>query len=148
MFKLSHRSLKNLEGVHDDLQKVVHEAIKRTEVDFVVIEGLRSIERQRALYAQGRTVAGDIVTWTMQSEHLTGRAVDLAAWVGGTVSWKEQYYRRIADAMLEASAILQIPIQWGGHFVGRKSGKPRPDSPHFQLHSGFRKRGGVYIEGK
>jgi peptidoglycan L-alanyl-D-glutamate endopeptidase CwlK len=36
----------------------------------------RSAERQRALYAQGRTARGPVVTWTLQSKHIRGRAFD------------------------------------------------------------------------
>jgi peptidoglycan L-alanyl-D-glutamate endopeptidase CwlK len=36
----------------------------------------RSAERQRALYAQGRTAPGPVVTWTLHSKHIRGRAFD------------------------------------------------------------------------
>ena len=45
-FILSRRSLKNLEGVHEDLVMVVQRALEITEVDFTVIEGVRSHEKQ------------------------------------------------------------------------------------------------------
>jgi peptidoglycan L-alanyl-D-glutamate endopeptidase CwlK len=36
----------------------------------------RSYDRQRWLYAQGRTRPGPVVTWTLDSKHLRGRAFD------------------------------------------------------------------------
>jgi len=42
-----------LNGVHPDLVKVVERAIQITTVDFTVLEGLRSPERQKALYEAG-----------------------------------------------------------------------------------------------
>jgi len=36
----------------------------------------RSEERQQELFAQGRTQPGPIVTWTLNSAHVTGRAFD------------------------------------------------------------------------
>ncbi len=39
-------------------------------------EKRRSDERQRELYAQGRTLPGPIVTWTLHSAHVSGRAFD------------------------------------------------------------------------
>ncbi|MET4683227.1 M15 family metallopeptidase [Brevundimonas faecalis] len=48
-FALGARSRANLKGVHPDLVGVVEEAIRLTEVDFAVTEGLRSKERQAAL---------------------------------------------------------------------------------------------------
>ncbi len=52
-FKLGERSLSRLQGVHPDLVKVVKRAIELTTVDFTVLEGLRSVERQRQLYEAG-----------------------------------------------------------------------------------------------
>jgi peptidoglycan L-alanyl-D-glutamate endopeptidase CwlK len=36
----------------------------------------RSAEEQRRLYAQGRTEPGSVVTWTLNSKHITGEAFD------------------------------------------------------------------------
>ena len=46
-FVFSKRSLRNLEGVHPDLVRVVRRALELTEVDFVVVEGIRTEEKQR-----------------------------------------------------------------------------------------------------
>ena len=119
-FKLSQRSLDNLKCVHPDLVALVKEAIKITEVDFAVIEGLRTIERQKQLIAQGASK-------TMRSRHLTGHAVDLAAYVAGGITWKPQFYKPIAKAMKLASNDLNIPVEWGGNWLTFK------DLVHFQL---------------
>lgn len=125
-FKLSQKSLNKLEGVHEDLQKVVHKAIALTKVDFGVTCGLRTVEEQKALYAQGRTKPGKIVTWTMNSRHLTGKAVDLVAYKDGKVSWDEKLYKDIAAAMLEAAEMLNVKLVWGGSW-------DKPDYPHHEL---------------
>jgi peptidoglycan L-alanyl-D-glutamate endopeptidase CwlK len=119
-FKLSKRSLDNLALVHVDLMCVVKRAIEITDVDFVVIEGLRTEAKQRRLVAAG-------ASQTMNSRHLTGHAVDLAAWVGGQVRWDWPLYAQIADAMLSAARELNVPIVWGGHW------KSFRDGPHFEL---------------
>ncbi|WP_253878861.1 hypothetical protein [Moraxella catarrhalis] len=46
---ISERSLKNLQGVHPDLVRVVLHAIKISPVDFSVIEGVQTKECQREL---------------------------------------------------------------------------------------------------
>ena len=120
MFILGKRSLANLQGVHPDLVSVVRRAIQITTVDFTVTEGLRTKKRQRELVARG-------ASRTMNSRHLTGHAVDLAAWVDGTVNWEWPNYRKIAAAMKTAAAELGVPIEWGGDWVTFK------DGPHFQL---------------
>jgi peptidoglycan LD-endopeptidase CwlK len=119
-FKLSTRSKSRLKGVHPDLISVVELAITLTSVDFAVTEGLRTRERQAQLLKEGKSK-------TMNSRHITGHAVDLAAWVGGTVNWDFKYYYKIAEAMKEAARKLNVPIVWGGDWTTFK------DGPHFEL---------------
>jgi len=119
-YKLSARSLKNLEGVHRDLQDVVKRAIQNTEVDFCVIEGLRTLEKQKKLVASGASK-------TLRSRHLTGHAVDLAAYVDGEIRWDWPLYHLIARAMKKAATELAVDIEWGGDWKSFK------DGPHFQL---------------
>lgn len=45
--------------------------------DPVVHEAFRTKTRQEWLYAKGRTTSGPIVTHTMNSKHLVGKAVDI-----------------------------------------------------------------------
>ncbi len=119
-YSLGTRSKKRLKGVHPDLVKVVERAIKITNCDFTVLEGLRSLERQRKLVTKGASK-------TMNSRHLTGHAVDLGAWVDGKVSWDWSYYHRISDAMKMAARELDVDLEWGGDWKSFK------DGPHFQL---------------
>jgi hypothetical protein len=46
-------------------------------MEFNVAEVYRSQERQDALYAQGRTAPGKIVTWTKSSMHTQRKAMDI-----------------------------------------------------------------------
>lgn len=122
-FKLSDKSLEKLKGVHPDLVSVVKLAIDLTEVDFVVLEGLRSKERQRELVNKGASK-------TMNSRHITGHAVDLGAYVG-EIRWDWPLYDKIAKAMKEAAYQLNVKIEWGGDWKSFK------DGPHFQLPKGY-----------
>lgn len=117
---LDERSEKRLEGVHADLVKVVRRAAEITEVDFVVVEGLRTMKRQRELVAKGASK-------TLKSRHLTGHAVDLAPVIDGDISWAWPPFYIIADAMKAAAAELKVPIEWGGDWRSWK------DGPHWQL---------------
>lgn len=119
-FKLGKRSQERLVGVHPDLVRVVEHAITRTEVDFVVLEGLRTPERQKALLAAGASM-------TMNSRHITGHAVDLAALIDGEVRWDWPLYPRLAIAMKAAAKALNVPIGWGGDWRRLR------DGPHFEL---------------
>jgi peptidoglycan L-alanyl-D-glutamate endopeptidase CwlK len=85
---------------------VVERAIGVATMDFSVIEGIRSIERQRELVASG-------ASRTLRSRHLTGHAVDVAPWVSG-IRWDWPLFFPIARAMREASITLGVSIEWGG----------------------------------
>ena len=119
-FKLSQRSRDRLKGVHHDLVRVVELAITMTEVDFMVIEGMRTPERQAELVKAGASL-------TLKSRHLTGHAVDLGALVGGHLRWDWPLYRRLAGTMKAAAASLGVPLTWGGDWARF------PDGPHFEL---------------
>lgn len=125
-FKLSNRSLSRLVSVHPDLRAVIEKAIQITPVDFVVTEGIRSVDRQKELVAAGASK-------TMNSRHLTGHAVDLAALVGGKIVWNTAPYEAIAVAVRKAAADLDVKIQWGGDWVTFR------DYVHFELDRQFYK---------
>lgn len=120
MFKLSKASIDKLQGVKQPLVDVVKRAIELSEVDFGVSEGVRTLERQKALYAAKKSL-------TMNSRHLTGDAVDLYAWINGYVDWNFGNYEKIAKAMFKAAEELNVEIEWGGMWTSLK------DGPHFQL---------------
>lgn len=119
-FYLSTRSRARLIGVHRDLVEVVEAAIKITPVDFSVVEGVRTLAKQREYFVKGKSR-------TMRSRHLTGHAVDLAPWRGGTIDWTPVYFLPVAQAMRTAAAAASVPLEWGGDW------QSFVDMPHFQL---------------
>ena len=119
-FVLGAKSKEKLQDVDIRLVRLVEQAIKETTIDFTVLEGLRTPERQQQLVNDG-------FSQTMKSKHLTGHAVDLVAIVGGKVSWEKQHYPEIAKAMKKAAADQKVNIRWGGDF------KSFFDGPHFEL---------------
>lgn len=119
-FRLSQKSLNRLSGVHPDLVAVVKRALEISEVDFAVLEGVRSKTRQAQLFKEKATK-------TINSRHLTGHAVDLGAYVAGSIRWDWPLYYRIADAMKDAAEELGTPLTWGGDW------ESFPDGPHFEL---------------
>lgn len=137
-YALGTASVAHLRGVHPDLVRVVTKAITLTKVDFRVIEGVRTPERQRELYAQGRTKPGPVVTWTLNSNHFRqrdgfGHAVDL---LPAPYDWKATApFDEVARAMRQASAVLGVPIRWGADWDrdGHSREKGETDSPHFEL---------------
>lgn len=74
-FKFSQFSLDRLEGVHPKLQMIVSEVMAMQVMDFRVVEGVRTLERQKELVAAKKSK-------TLDSKHLIqpdgfGHAVDL-----------------------------------------------------------------------
>lgn len=114
------RSLQRLEGIHPDLRRVMDRAIATTDLDFTVLEGLRSLERQKKLVASGASK-------TLKSRHLTGHAVDIAPLIEGKVSWDWPLYHKLAKVVKAAAAHEGVKIEWGGDWRSFK------DGPHWQL---------------
>jgi peptidoglycan LD-endopeptidase CwlK len=119
--KFSARSINNMNGIHPDLRRVLDRALKDSPLDFVVIEGLRTLERQKQLVATG-------ASQTLNSRHITGHAVDLLP-IGpngkGAFDWP--LYDRLGPAVKEAAAKEGVAIVWGGDW------KKFKDGPHFEL---------------
>lgn len=117
-----------LVGVHVVLSELVKVVSLKCDVPFTVIEGLRTIERQRELVARGASK-------TMKSRHLTGHAVDLWPLDANSkplpagnkereaVLWRE--LRKIADVVKSVAKEHGIMVEWGGDWGW--------DAPHFQL---------------
>jgi len=125
---LGQRSLSRLEGVHPDLVRVVKKAAILSDLDFTVLEGLRTVERQKQLVAQGASK-------TMNSRHITGHAVDLAPMIGGKVRWDWPLYHKLAKVIKSAAADEKVPLQWGGDWRAFK------DGPHWELPWAFYPKG-------
>lgn len=131
------RSIKNLEGVHPSLVQVMTEAIKNSPIDFTITEGVRTVQRQQQLYAQGRTAPGVKVTNAdgvkNKSNHQPksdgfGHAVDLYPYINGAVQINAiNELKIIATHIKKVAYELGIAIKWGGDW------KSPYDPPHFEL---------------
>ncbi|MDX8001271.1 M15 family metallopeptidase, partial [Xenorhabdus sp. Reich] len=116
----------NLKGVHPDLVAVVRRALALSPVDFTVIEGLRTLERQKQLVAEKKSR-------TMNSRHLTGHAVDLLP-VGA--DWNNYTcWLPVLKAMHKAGEELGIKLRFGITWTGNPNDKPAKflDAPHVEI---------------
>jgi peptidoglycan L-alanyl-D-glutamate endopeptidase CwlK len=120
-FALGTRSLSKLKGVHPDLVAVVKRAITLSTVDFVIYDGVRTLDQQRLYVASG-------ASWTLKSRHLTGHAIDIAPCIGKDIRWDWPLFHFLAGAMKLAAKDLSIKIDWGGDWPLKHK-----DGPHFQL---------------
>ena len=120
MRRYSKRSLNNLKGIHPDLRRVIDRALQESPLDFIVIEGLRTMQRQRELYASGASK-------TMNSRHLTGHAVDLLPIGKDGAAFAWPLYDKLGPAVKAAADAEGVKIDWGGDWPKFR------DGPHFQL---------------
>ncbi|MEQ5176510.1 MULTISPECIES: M15 family metallopeptidase [Proteus] len=120
-YTLSQRSQNNLNDVHQDLVRIVYLALTLSEYDFVVIEGVRSLIRQKELMKEGKSK-------TLNSRHLTGHAVDIVPLVNGVIPWQDwSAFESVSKAMKKAAHQLGVSINWGGDWVSFR------DGPHYEL---------------
>jgi peptidoglycan L-alanyl-D-glutamate endopeptidase CwlK len=120
---------RNLSDLHPAICPVAEYFVRKcSEMGFPVLitETFRSAAEQDALYEQGRSRAGKVVTNAQggQSPHNFGLAFDVCFRLpDGKVTWEEP--ERDAWVMIgklgEASGLV-----WGGNFKGF------PDRPHFE----------------
>jgi peptidoglycan L-alanyl-D-glutamate endopeptidase CwlK len=119
--KLTPKDREKLKGLHPDLVRVIERAAEISDRPFVLLEGKRTLARQKQLLAQGATT-------TLNSRHLTGHAIDLAPLgKGGKVSWDWPLYYPLAKIIKQAAKEENVPFEWGGDW------KKFPDGPHWQL---------------
>lgn len=108
-YVFSQRSILNLDEVRPPLQQLAECAIRRTPIDFVVVDGGRTAAEHKINVANGKS-------WTKRSRHQDGAAIDFAAFVDKKVTYEPEYYGPIAEAFASCSYELKIPIVWGGEW--------------------------------
>jgi peptidoglycan LD-endopeptidase CwlK len=92
-----------------------------------VISGLRTYDEQNALYAQGRTKPGRVVTNARggYSNHNFGIAFDIGVFDGASYVPESPRYKAVGALGAE------LGLEWGGNW------KTIKDEPHFQLRPGW-----------
>lgn len=125
-FKFSKRSEDNLKGVNSDLEKVIRRALEISPVDFIVIEGLRTKDRQKELVSTGKSQ-------TMNSRHLTGNAVDI---IPVNTKWQIDEFKPLLKAVKQAADELGVKLRFG---INWKNDPSLPietrfiDAPHVEI---------------
>ena len=131
------RSEANLHSCDDRLQRVLRRALSYG-VDFSVIEGHRTLERQLSLYNQGKSQI-DGVNRKGQHNYWPSRAVDVLPYPGeinGVSVWKDkQRFCVLAGLIMAAAAEEGVSIRWGGDWDGdgNNADSNFNDLPHFEL---------------
>lgn len=137
MYKFSNRSLEKLKGLHPKLIEFANKLLEVSPYDFCITQGIRSVEEQQKLYAQGRTLPGSKVTncdgIKYKSNHQIkndgyGHAFDIAVLINNKITWDPKYYIEVGKAAEQL--MKDYEIEWGGNWKRFK------DYPHFELIGG------------
>ena len=125
-FTLGATSRKRLQGVNPKLIKVIELALTITKIDFGIPAdgGLRTAERQNELFKLGLS---KLDGFEKRSNHQSGNAFDVFAYVDGKAGWDENQLTHIATAILSAASQIHVPLVWGGHW------RKFVDMPHFEI---------------
>lgn len=128
---INSRKLEDLLPPVQDRAKKFLMLCEENGIDILITCTYRDHEAQARLYAQGRTLPGQIVTWAQPGDswHNWRRAFDVVPMRGGKPVWSIRGHDR--DLWLRVGELgMSVGLEWGGSW-------PRhPDYPHFQDRTG------------
>lgn len=122
----SERNLLTLQPRVEEIARRWLNNVRGLGINMVVICGTRTFEEQQAIYDQGRTKPGKIVSYTRpgRSMHNYGLAWDAVLFVDGKPIWDGEHLEVCGNIASE------LGIEWGGTW------RKFRDSPHYQYTSG------------
>ena len=136
MPSFSKKSMTALNSCSQDIQTILLEAIKY--IDFSIIEGQRTAERQAELYAKGRTEPGEIVSncdgIINKSKHQASPKSKAADVVPYPTLWENENLFFALNGVIETvqkqllnDGRIKHPLKWGGNWLNLK------DLPHYEI---------------
>ena len=130
--KLGATSINKLSTCHKDLIKLVRLVETRTPFDFTVLEGHRSIERQKELFDQGKSKI-DGVSRLGKHNYSPSQAIDLAPY---PIDWEDsKRFMVLGGVVLSCAKELGLTVRWGADWDmdGDYNDHRFVDMPHFEL---------------
>lgn len=124
MYRFSEKSQAKLDSCHADIQRVFNRVMSYQEMDFTVLEGERTDERQMMLFADGKSQLDGVIN---KSRHQSSpsQAADIAPY---PINWESlPEFNRLATLVFKACLEEGVSLEWGGHW------KSFHDLPHWQL---------------
>jgi peptidoglycan L-alanyl-D-glutamate endopeptidase CwlK len=126
------RSERNLRTLHLEAQRAARvflAAFAHEAYVVRILSGTRTYAEQDALFEQGRSLPGKIVTRARggESNHNFGIAWDIGIFIDGKYATGSAPYKTAAPIALAAT----VGVEWGGNW------ETFPDQPHYQLRTGL-----------
>lgn len=138
------RDIKELSPLAQIACNLFMEECKKAGLNVCITETYRPQERQNWLYEQGRTRAGNVVTWTKQSRHTSKLAWDICKNIKGQEYSDGAFFAKCGEIA------KRLDITWGGTWN-------TPDKPHFEIEKGWKapkedsemvEQGTIIVDGK
>ncbi len=141
MYKFGNTSKSRLQTCHKDIQLIMDEAIKITNVDFGIAEGYRSIEKQQQYFKEGKSKI-DGVSKKGKHNYSPSLAVDIYPYFENGAKWDNEHLSYLSGIIHAVSEILfadgkiSHKVRWGGNWD--MDGiilidQSFDDRPHFEL---------------
>ncbi len=139
-YSFGRQSRKNLNTADRRLQEIAETVLSYGVMDFSVIEGHRTVERQQELYnADPPKTHIDGVTRKGKHNYSPSLAIDVLPYpaeINGVSVWKDRTrFCVLAGLFYAAAAELGIKIRWGGDWDGdgNNADSKLDDLPHFEV---------------
>jgi peptidoglycan L-alanyl-D-glutamate endopeptidase CwlK len=116
-YKFGKKSKEKLSQVDDALKETAVLALSWELMDFAIIEGIRTRDKQNEYFNSGKSK----VQWPNGAHNIQepgdkSRAFDVAPVINGKISWKKDHCLVLAGIMLAAAKSLGHSIRWGGNW--------------------------------
>ena len=130
-YALSSTSEKRLYTCHEELVTIAETSLSRSLVDFGIAQGERSKEQQLKYFKDDKSTLdprndADLAKakHIVSPEHgrLMSHAMDIYAWVDGSINWDRKYYMYLAGIIQSVSlelyknGIHKYMVRWGGNW--------------------------------
>ncbi len=138
MYSFGNKSNEKLATADEKLQRVAERALSFGVMDFSIIEGHRSVERQKELFDQGKSM--------IDGENKKGKhnfepslAIDILPYpavINNINVWSDkQRFCVLAGLMFAAASLEDVKLRWGGDWDGdgNNADSSFHDLPHFEI---------------
>ena len=113
MLYFGKKSISNLSMLTPDLQRVARKALETEVMDFAIVCSFRGEFDQNHLFQEEKSR----VEWP-NSKHnkWPAKAMDLAPWVKGKLSWNKFHCCVLAGVVLAVAKMEGAELRWGGNW--------------------------------
>jgi len=134
MYRLGKTSNKRLDTCNSDIQLIIRESIKVSQIDFGIAQGERTVEQQQEYFNEGRSKINPkayetIEALLLRAKHIVdgvirekADAVDVYAYINGKANW-EKHNLSYLGGVITSTAIrlfsegrISKKIRWGGNW--------------------------------